>query len=187
MAEHGGHDALPTVESLLPLARVLVRRYASQQAYEQALSREESENATNSMKVPIGTPWTAPTQDPPLTSEATTEDLEGDSSDSSEDVEPTEDQDNTPAKDNDDDEDSEPPPKEPGIAKEKVYVEAKGFTGDRVFANEVLFLEDAGWWIEVAYAVPDGDIGRVYEILKVSMKYTMTIDTNSLLDLDIYL
>ncbi|KII90232.1 hypothetical protein PLICRDRAFT_108509 [Plicaturopsis crispa FD-325 SS-3] len=44
--------------------------------------------------------------------------------------------------------------------------DAAGFHGDRVLANEILFLQDMGWWIEAAYAVPEGDIGRVWEIMK---------------------
>ncbi|KZP26721.1 hypothetical protein FIBSPDRAFT_909075 [Athelia psychrophila] len=49
----------------------------------------------------------------------------------------------------------------------KCHVEADGFDGDRVLANSTLFLEDFGWWIEAAYAVPEGDMGRVMEVLKI--------------------
>jgi hypothetical protein len=45
--------------------------------------------------------------------------------------------------------------------------EADGLDGDRVLANSILFLEDFGWWIEAAHAIPEGDIGWVNEILKV--------------------
>ncbi|KAJ6568126.1 hypothetical protein B0H10DRAFT_1658796, partial [Mycena sp. CBHHK59/15] len=31
----------------------------------------------------------------------------------------------------------------------------------------VLFLQDMGWWVIVAHTVPDGEIGRVWEIMKV--------------------
>ena len=47
------------------------------------------------------------------------------------------------------------------------HVEADNFDGDQVLANSVLFLEDFGWWIEAAYVIPEGDMGRVNEILKV--------------------
>lgn len=50
----------------------------------------------------------------------------------------------------------------------KTHIEKEGFDGDRVLANEVLFLQDHGWWTEAAYAVPEGDVGQLYEILKVS-------------------
>ncbi|KAF9033045.1 hypothetical protein BDZ89DRAFT_1012477 [Hymenopellis radicata] len=42
----------------------------------------------------------------------------------------------------------------------------EGFDGDQVLANSILYLRDFGWWTEISYAVADGDIGRVYEILK---------------------
>lgn len=121
---------LPSFETLLYHANTLVNRYASQDAYEQALSLAESNDASTFMKVPVGQPTTMPiviniaTESDP--SALPTEDLP------------------------------------------KVHQEAKDFDGDRVLANSILFLQDFGWWTEIAYAVPDGDIGRVFEILKVS-------------------
>lgn len=50
----------------------------------------------------------------------------------------------------------------------KAHIEEPGFDGDRVLANSILFLMEYGWWIEVGYAIPDGDIGRFWEIMKVS-------------------
>jgi hypothetical protein len=47
------------------------------------------------------------------------------------------------------------------------HVEAVEFDGDRVLANSHLFKMEFGWWIEVAYSVSEGDIGRALEILKV--------------------
>ncbi|KAF9048059.1 hypothetical protein BDZ89DRAFT_918061, partial [Hymenopellis radicata] len=41
------------------------------------------------------------------------------------------------------------------------------FSGDRVLANSILFRRDFLWWIELSYAVSDGDIGRVMEIMKI--------------------
>ncbi|KAJ7920412.1 hypothetical protein B0H13DRAFT_1446442, partial [Mycena leptocephala] len=41
------------------------------------------------------------------------------------------------------------------------------FSGDRALANEVLFLQDMGWWVIAAHAVPEGEIGRVWEIMKI--------------------
>ncbi|KAJ7687950.1 hypothetical protein B0H17DRAFT_1135959 [Mycena rosella] len=41
-------------------ARTLVRRYASQEAYHQALSGDFADSASEQMKIPRGTPWTAP-------------------------------------------------------------------------------------------------------------------------------
>ncbi|KAJ7495706.1 hypothetical protein B0H11DRAFT_2002186 [Mycena galericulata] len=49
----------------------------------------------------------------------------------------------------------------------KIHTEEAGFDGDRVFANAILFLMEFGWWIELNYATPEGDVGRVMEILKI--------------------
>ncbi|KAJ7434199.1 hypothetical protein B0H11DRAFT_2119313 [Mycena galericulata] len=49
----------------------------------------------------------------------------------------------------------------------KIHTEEVGFDGDRVFANTILFLMEFGWWIELNYAIPEGDVGRVMEILKI--------------------
>lgn len=51
--------------------------------------------------------------------------------------------------------------------KPKGHEEKKNFDGDRVLANSILFMREFGWWVEMAYAVPEGDIGRAYEIMKV--------------------
>jgi hypothetical protein len=48
-----------------------------------------------------------------------------------------------------------------------VHKEPPGFDGDRVLSNAILFLMEFGWWIELNYAIPEGDVGRVFEILKV--------------------
>ncbi|KAJ6579351.1 hypothetical protein B0H10DRAFT_1676916, partial [Mycena sp. CBHHK59/15] len=31
----------------------------------------------------------------------------------------------------------------------------------------VLFLQDMGWWVIAAHAVPEGEIGRIWEIMKI--------------------
>ncbi|KAF7371892.1 hypothetical protein MVEN_00046600 [Mycena venus] len=49
----------------------------------------------------------------------------------------------------------------------KSHQERPGFTGDRVLRNSQIFMLEFGWWIEMAWAVPEGDIGRVWEILKI--------------------
>ncbi|KAJ8089135.1 hypothetical protein PM082_014383 [Marasmius tenuissimus] len=45
--------------------------------------------------------------------------------------------------------------------------ELEGFDSDRVLANSLLFIRHYLWWIEMSYAVLEGDTGRVWEILKV--------------------
>ncbi|KAJ6610317.1 hypothetical protein B0H10DRAFT_2293130 [Mycena sp. CBHHK59/15] len=102
-------------------SRILVRRYASQQAYAQALNQDFVDSANVEMKIPLGTPWVSPVES------SRTEDDEGEG-------EP---------------EDNEADPKRPSV-----HVEADDFMGDRVVANEALFLQDMGWWILVSDAVP---------------------------------
>lgn len=51
--------------------------------------------------------------------------------------------------------------------KKTKHVEDPDFSGDRSLANEALFLQDMGWWVIAAHAVPEGEIGRVWEIMKV--------------------
>ncbi|KAJ6549750.1 hypothetical protein B0H19DRAFT_883435, partial [Mycena capillaripes] len=49
----------------------------------------------------------------------------------------------------------------------KIHKEPPGFDGDCVLSNAILFLMEFGWWIELNYAILDGDVGRVFEILKI--------------------
>ncbi|KAJ7876604.1 hypothetical protein B0H13DRAFT_2548460, partial [Mycena leptocephala] len=49
----------------------------------------------------------------------------------------------------------------------KTHKEPPGFNGDRVLSNAILFLMEFGWWVELNYAIPEGDVGRVLEILKI--------------------
>ncbi|KAJ6584221.1 hypothetical protein B0H10DRAFT_1833009, partial [Mycena sp. CBHHK59/15] len=55
----------------------------------------------------------------------------------------------------------------------KIHNEAPGYNGNRVISNAILFIMEFGWWIELNYAIPEGDIGRVLEILKVCNILTM--------------
>ncbi|KAJ8090936.1 hypothetical protein PM082_024860 [Marasmius tenuissimus] len=49
------------------------------------------------------------------------------------------------------------------------HKEKAEFDGDCVLANSILFKFDYSLWIEVAYAISDGDIGRAFEVMKVWM------------------
>ncbi|KAJ7936184.1 hypothetical protein B0H13DRAFT_1589778, partial [Mycena leptocephala] len=60
-----------------------------------------------------------------------------------------------------------PPPKSSDEDDPKIHKEPPGFDGDRVLSNAILFLMEFGWWIELNYAIPEGDVGRVLEILKI--------------------
>ncbi|KAJ7738991.1 hypothetical protein B0H16DRAFT_1424719 [Mycena metata] len=121
-------QSLPDLDGLLVMARKLVKRYASDQAYSQALDKEWADSAHADMKIPLGTTWVPPA------------DVHSDSDDG------------TPKKTK----------KRPSV-----HIEAEDFTGDRVLANEILFLRDMGWWVIASDAVPDGEIGRVWEIMKI--------------------
>ncbi|KAF8212894.1 hypothetical protein K438DRAFT_2167933 [Mycena galopus ATCC 62051] len=58
------------------------------------------------------------------------------------------------------------PPK-PAEDAPKVHQEKPGFHGDCVLRNSQIFLQDFAWWIEFAHAVPEGDIGRVWQIMTI--------------------
>ncbi|KAJ7890217.1 hypothetical protein B0H13DRAFT_2277135 [Mycena leptocephala] len=63
--------------------------------------------------------------------------------------------------------DSEPIENEDGP---KTRQEPPGFSGDRVLSNSILFLMEFDWWIELNYAIPEGDVGRTFEILKAPQR-----------------
>ncbi len=50
-----------------------------------------------------------------------------------------------------------------------------GWTGDQVLRNNITFLRTTFWYLEMCLATADGDIGRVFEIMKVCfIYYTVT-------------
>ncbi|KAJ6527968.1 hypothetical protein DFH09DRAFT_1327907 [Mycena vulgaris] len=149
----------PDLHYLWAAARKLVKRYASQQPYTQALYKEFSDSVPAEMKVPLGTAWVAPIA-------VHTEEEETGGEPEEEEVDPV-------IVDEPGEEEEVVSEAEEGGKKRKkknkrpsVHIEAEGFAGDRVFANEALFLQDMGWWVIAAHAVPDCEIGRVWEILK---------------------
>ncbi|KAJ7723584.1 hypothetical protein B0H16DRAFT_1666140 [Mycena metata] len=158
-------DALPTLDDLLEHAADLRARFASQAAYDLALSKGEYDSASPSAKAPKGSPWKSrspaePVSAPekPVESEGEDElempglaDIHDGSASDSE----------APAPDK-----TQPPPPKPSEGP-KVHAETAEFDGDRVFSNAILFLMEFGWWIELNYAIPEGDVGRVLEILKI--------------------
>ncbi|KAJ7130913.1 hypothetical protein C8R46DRAFT_1235915 [Mycena filopes] len=148
----------PDLQALLATARKLVRCYASQQAYSQALDEDWVNSAPVDMKLPTGSPWVPPVDHSRARAG-------GD--------EPEEDEPEAPIMDEGGEEAEIPSEPEDGGAKKSkktrpsVHVEAEGFTSDRVMANEILFLQDMSWWVIASDAVPDGEIGRVWEVLKI--------------------
>jgi len=125
---------------LLIQVAILVDRYASQDAYEQALSKAESTDAPAAMKVKCCPSWTS-------SSHGVSSMVMNMEVPSSQDT-------NAPSL--------------PNESVPMAYQETDKFDGDWVLANSILFLQDFNWWMELAFAVPEGDIGRVFEILKVS-------------------
>jgi len=138
-ADLAKNNKLPSIEALLLQAGTLVDRYASQDAYEQALSKSDSTDAPEPMKVPFGPSWTG-SSSRNLSSVAI-------------EMEAREDTPNVSQS-----QDDNPPPL-PSENLPKVHIETENFDGDRVLANSILFMQDFGWWIEIAYAVSEGDIG----------------------------
>ncbi|KAK6992368.1 hypothetical protein R3P38DRAFT_3289923 [Favolaschia claudopus] len=139
----------------------LADRYASQGAINASLSEEETTDPERVNQIPVGRSWTAPTDTsaPPPPSITHPTDTNADDEEMPGlveiDTEPATPRARTvPLKESDDD-------------APKVHKEKSGFTGDRVLRNSQIFMQDFGWWIEFAHAVPEGDIGRVWEIMKI--------------------
>ncbi|KAJ6461451.1 hypothetical protein C8R45DRAFT_842148 [Mycena sanguinolenta] len=125
----------------------LVDRYATQAAIQASLFEDESTDQDRTNRVPAGSPWVTPSisvddsgEPPGLV------DIE----------EPQ-----TPRNQ------SAPLPSKAAEDAPQVHKERANFTGDRVLRNSQIFMQDFGWWIEFAHAVPEGDIGRVWEIMKI--------------------
>ncbi|KAJ7504709.1 hypothetical protein B0H11DRAFT_1619969, partial [Mycena galericulata] len=132
------HDLLLSLDDLLVQASILRARYASQTAHDQSLSKAEFDDASPSTKGACGSSWTIPNAPEESAPQQETDDMPG-------------------LADIPDDSNEGP----------KVHTEEPGFDGDRVFSNAILFIMEFGWWIELNCAIPEGDVGRVLEILKI--------------------
>ncbi|KAJ7884792.1 hypothetical protein B0H14DRAFT_2260456, partial [Mycena olivaceomarginata] len=137
------------LDFLLGDACTLVDRYATQSAILTSLSASESRDPARENRVPEGTAWVAPLHTHPSAA-------------------PVEDE----VPDLVEIEDPDAPRNEPVAPKvaddtPKVHREKEGFTGDRVLRNSQIFLQDFGWWIEFCHSIPEGDIGRAFEIMKI--------------------
>ncbi|KAJ7874602.1 hypothetical protein B0H13DRAFT_2669048 [Mycena leptocephala] len=157
---------IPDVESLWDSARILVRRYASQDAYDQALDKNRANSATEDMKVPRGTSWTAPVD----VSRARRIDDEDGDADLEEEQVLIDDMGEAAGLEeffSDAESVSGNNTNKKKKKKKTKHVEEPDFSGDRALANEILFLQDMGWWMIAAHAVPEGEIGRVWEIMKL--------------------
>ncbi|KAE9385362.1 hypothetical protein BT96DRAFT_949893 [Gymnopus androsaceus JB14] len=151
---------LPTFEWFCEKGEQIVDHYLTPEAYEQALSKSFNDSAPDNLKFPVGEPYSSSTlshSQPSATDDPTMENCNADV----ENVDAEEDE----------------PAIQPKSAKEKkptLHIEEKGFTGD---PNSILFKMEYSWWIEAAYAIPDGDIGRVWEIMKVYTEYSLFFRT----------
>ncbi|KAK6987804.1 hypothetical protein R3P38DRAFT_2574293 [Favolaschia claudopus] len=160
------HDALPSFDDLLEQASILRERYACQGAYQQSLDKADQDAASTETKFPVGSPWS-----PVFTSEVPSFPANVDV-----DMPAVEEDAGRIERNSGSDPEPEPsttsPPQTRGRKGKKVkgptiHVESPDFDGDRVLSNAVLFLMEFSWWTELNYAIPEGDIGRVLEILKI--------------------
>ncbi|KAJ6628088.1 hypothetical protein B0H10DRAFT_2209763 [Mycena sp. CBHHK59/15] len=157
------NTTLPDLDSLWASAHILVRRYASQEAYIQALDEKLANSASDDVKIPHGTQWTAPVHN-------TSRDVHDDNSADEDEADEVVDGAGEGAELEEVYSESESTSGIMGKKKKKkksVHIEDADFSGDQVLANEILFLQDMGWWVIAAHAVPEGEISRVWEIMKV--------------------
>ncbi|KAJ3817574.1 hypothetical protein F5880DRAFT_1492702 [Lentinula raphanica] len=143
-------EKLPTFEDLKSMARTLFNSYSSTRAHYYALRKAGASEETSSWasSVPVGTPWLGVADDPSM------EDIG---------VSFTK----TSAR-SAHQEKSKPQKRSTQKDKEAEEVQNKlRQTGDRVLANSIAFMRDALLSRECANAVASGDVGRVWEVLKV--------------------
>ncbi|KAJ7201866.1 hypothetical protein GGX14DRAFT_571124 [Mycena pura] len=152
------------LDTLWANARTLVRRYASQEAYHQALSRDFADSASEEMKVARGTEWTAP-----IHSNAQLDQVDENQADLEEQVDGAAQPETFVEPGEEAPEEILSDTEETGKKKKKkqkkktAHTEASDFSGDRTLAND----DCMGWWVIAAHAVPDGEIGRLWEIMKI--------------------
>ncbi|KAJ3776373.1 hypothetical protein FB446DRAFT_636082, partial [Lentinula raphanica] len=146
-------EKLPTFEDLKSMARKLFNNYSSTRAHHNALHKAgaSAETSSWSSSVPVGTPWLGVVNDPSM------EDIGlsiNKTTARSARQEPT----------------YKTKPQKRSTQKEKEAEEVQNKlreTGDRVLANSIAFMRDAVLSRECANAVASGDVGRVWEVMKV--------------------
>ncbi|KAJ7208822.1 hypothetical protein GGX14DRAFT_632643 [Mycena pura] len=170
--ELAAHNCLPTLDDLFDQASIIRERYACQTAYEQSLDKEEQDGASSRIKFTQGSAWIPSTPSTAHKAPAAEPDADADMpglDNITEDDEPTpHGKEPEPLRDTPTTaEPTEPTAKSQAEEGPKTHKEPPGFDGDRVLSNAILFLMEFGWWIELNYAIPEGDVGRVFEILKI--------------------
>ncbi|KAJ2976135.1 hypothetical protein NUW54_g11617 [Trametes sanguinea] len=152
-AEKAKAATLPSFEDLEAAAKRLYRAYCTQHAAERALEdvhdldtdAEHPKRSAWKAAVPLGSPWKATGSTPqPDTSTSTQREQAG--------------QPSTPMP---------PCTSAPSSAKNASKTARERFEGDRSLANTISFMIDALALEEFHYAVAEGDVGRVYEVIKV--------------------
>ncbi|KAJ3714760.1 hypothetical protein C8R42DRAFT_552055, partial [Lentinula raphanica] len=145
------NDSLPTIEVLESMAKTLFHSYSTTQAYYHALHDAGASENTSSWNrsVPVGTPWMGVADDPSMVDMGlmfTKSKIRSAVSKPMKQRRPTRKE------------------KEADEEKQKIRT-----TGDRVLANSIAFMRDALLSRECANAVASGDVGRVWEVLKVML------------------
>ncbi|KAJ7501869.1 hypothetical protein B0H11DRAFT_2188720 [Mycena galericulata] len=133
---------LPDVQSLLESARVLVRHYASQEAYNHALKKDLADSANDTMKVLRGTSWTPPVDN--LRAERVKEDNGDADPDETENVAIDEAGEVNGLEEIFADSESTSGKKSKKKKKAAKHIEAPDFSGDRALANEIWIMNFSG-------------------------------------------
>ncbi|THU94700.1 hypothetical protein K435DRAFT_860245 [Dendrothele bispora CBS 962.96] len=128
---------LPSLDELFLIGEVIYDKYFTQQSYERAINQQRHHSSPDNLKFLNGSPWTQH----PIKSSPTTDNVVPNSSNDNHNI--------------------------PELDAPTAYVEGDNFTRDHVLANSILFKSEFVLWLEMAYTIPEGDIGRAFEILKV--------------------
>ncbi|KAJ7906434.1 hypothetical protein B0H13DRAFT_1880588 [Mycena leptocephala] len=158
---------LPVLDVLRGYAYRLVDRYATQSAILTSLSASESLDPARENRVQEGSAWVAPLHADAPVPVSNANPVEEDPPPGLADIEEDPQTPRNPTMPLRPAEDTPTIPPKPAEAGPKVHQEKPGFDGDRVLRNTQIFLQDFGWWIEFSHSVPEGDIGRVWEIMKI--------------------
>jgi hypothetical protein len=152
-------DKIPPIEELEQMARKLYRAYTSSRAQYRALYDTDGTNEWSRI-IPMGSPWTGVSEDESGSDIGITAKPSKSSKGKGRKVPATSIE--------------KPPAKKVSVENtsesESALDDEEAFQGDRVLSNSIGFMRDAMLSREVAEAVADGDVGRVYEALKVKLK-----------------
>ncbi|KAI9063585.1 hypothetical protein FKP32DRAFT_1676294 [Trametes sanguinea] len=153
-ADLAHHQKLPPFEELEAAATKLYRAYCTQHAAERALDPvgnlptdiEHPRTQEWKSAIPLGSRWQSPGQAPAQSEHSVRAPTEPEGSEAC----------------------SAPPPASSSNNEEKNEAPPP-FEGDRVLANSISFMCDALVVQEFIYAMAEGDVGRVYEAMKMML------------------